>query len=180
MIFSPLPNTPIITQGFGQNPDVYAQFGLSGHNGIDFGVSIGTTVYAPHDGIVTIVDDGTSGYGLYIIITDATRLSLLAHLSSTLIVQGAKVYQGDPVALSGNSGMSTNPHLHWTYKLQTNGRTINTNNGYKGAIDVTEFTRLWLDQDLHYDAQYTDEARQYLAFDLPTNVYLKNPNRGIV
>ena len=63
MIFSPLPGTPLITQGFGQNPDVYSQFGYDGHNGIDFGVDEGTTIYAPHDGTASIHDDGSQGYG---------------------------------------------------------------------------------------------------------------------
>lgn len=179
MIFCPLPGTPIITQGFAQNPTIYSSYGYAGHNGIDFGVPEGTTIYAPHDGLVTVQNDADTGYGLYVVITDSNRLSLLGHLQSTHLTSGQKVYQGDPIGLSGNSGTSTNPHLHWTYKLMSNGRALNQNNGFDGAIDVTEFTRLWLDQDLHYDAVYTDFAREYLVLDLPSNVYLKNPNRGV-
>ncbi len=61
MIFCPLPGTPLITQGFGQNPDRYAPFGLKGHDGIDFETTDGTPVYAPHDGIATVKDDGANG-----------------------------------------------------------------------------------------------------------------------
>lgn len=177
MIFSPLPGAPLITQGFGQNPDIYSAWGFDGHNGIDFGVSVGTTIYAPHDGIASITDDGTNGYGLYLVIEDVNRRSILAHLSEVIVTEGQRIYQGDPVAKSGNSGQSTGPHLHWTYKILQNGSVQNRNNGYEGAVDVTEYTRLWQDQDLHHDAQYTDFAAEYLAMDLPSNVYLKNANR---
>lgn len=177
MIFSPLPGTPLITQGFGQNPDIYSAWGFAGHNGIDFGVNEGTVIYAPHDGTAQITDDGTAGYGLHLVITDAKRKSILAHLSEVSVSNGQAIYQGDPVAKSGNSGRSTGPHLHWTYKILKNGTVQNGNNGYDGAVDVSEFTRLWLDQDLHFDAQYTDFATEYLAMDFEPNVYLKNSSR---
>lgn len=180
MIFSPLPGTPVITQGFGQNPDIYSQFGYAGHNGIDFGLDIGTTIYAPHDGVAKITDDGTKNYGLYLVIDEPKRRSILAHLSEVLVTDGQTVYQGDPIAKSGNSGFCTAPHLHWTYKVMKDGKVQNKDNGYDGAIDVTEFTRLWLDQDLHYNATYTDFAKEYLAMTFPANAYLKNPARGNV
>ena len=178
MIFSPLPGTPLITQGFGQNPDTYGAWELAGHNGTDFGVSEGTEVYAPHDGTASVVDDGNSGYGLHLIITDAKRRSVLAHLSEVSVSNGQTIYQGDPVAKSGNSGQSSGPHLHWTYKIMKNGQVQNHGNGYDGAVDVTEFTRLWLDQDMHHNCTYTDFASEYLAMNFSNDAYLENPNRN--
>jgi murein DD-endopeptidase MepM/ murein hydrolase activator NlpD len=177
MIFSPLPGTPLITQGFGQRPEIYAQFGYQGHNGIDFGVDTGTLVYAPHDGVAKVKDDRTSGYGLYLTIDDPKRRSILGHLSECLVQDGQTVYQGDPVAKSGSSGMSSAPHVHWTFKVMLAGVVQHKDNGYDGAIDVTEFTRLWLDQDMHFDAQYTDFAREYLALSFDASQYLNNPSR---
>lgn len=179
MIFSPLPGSPLITQGFGQRPEVYSQFGLQGHNGIDFGVDIGTVVYAAHDGVAKVKDDGASGYGLHLVIDDPKRRSILAHLSQCLVKDGQVIYQGDPVAKSGNSGMSSAPHLHWTYKILANGVVKNKENGYDGAIDVTEFTRLWLDQDLHFNGEYTDFAQEYLALSFDASQYLRNPSRHV-
>lgn len=173
MIFSPLPGTPLITQGFGQNPADYAPFGLAGHDGIDFGVPIGTTVYAPHDGIVTVKDEGSNSYGLSVTIDDGKRRSLLAHLSAAKVVSGQNISQGDPVALSGKSGNASGPHLHWTFKFVKNGVVQNKTNGFGGAMDVTELTRLWLDQSLHKDAQYADTAKDYLTMTFPDNQYLK-------
>lgn len=178
MIFSPLPGTPVITQGFGQNPDVYAQFGFSGHNGIDFGVEVGTAVYAPNDGVAMVKDDGEKGYGLHVVIKSDTRYSLLAHLSEVSVVDGQNVSQGDPIGKSGESGFCMGPHLHWTFKLLAKGKVQNADNGFDGAIDVTEYTRLWLDQDMHNDSTYTDFAKEYLAMEFTEKQYLKNQNRA--
>lgn len=177
MIFCPLPGSPLITQGFGQNPETYAPFGFSGHEGIDFGCAEGTVIYAPHDGVVTVKDEGNQNYGLSLTIDDGKRRSLLAHLSQVFVSNGQSIAQGDPIAKSGKSGMASGPHLHWTFKLLKNGVVQNKDNGYGGAIDVTEFTRLWLDQDLHHNAQYTDEAKQYLAMSFAPNQYMKNTSR---
>ena len=173
MIFCPLPGTPLVTQGYGQNPADYAPFGFAGHNGIDFGCAEGTQIYAPHDGVATVKDEGTQGYGLSVTIDDGKRRSLLAHLSQATVTTGQTLYQGDPVAKSGKSGNATGPHLHWTFKILKNGVVQNKDNGYDGAVDVTELTRLWLDQSLHNDAQYTVEAQPYLAMSFAANQYLK-------
>src|SRR3989344_4737981 len=163
MIFCPLPGKPLITQGFGQNPDVYAAFNMAGHDGIDFETVDGTIVYAPHDGVATVKDDEANGYGLHLIIDDGKRRSVLAHLSEVSVTNGQSVYQGDPVCKSGHSGNSHGSHLHWTFKIIQNGQVQNKDNGYQGAVDVSEFTRLWLDQDLHFNAEYTDNAKPYLT-----------------
>jgi murein DD-endopeptidase MepM/ murein hydrolase activator NlpD len=173
MIFSPLPGTPLITQGFGQNPAMYAPFGFLGHEGIDFGIPEGTVVYAPHDGVATIKDEGSQNYGLSLTIDDGKRRSLLAHLSQVLVTNGQAIYQGDPIAKSGKSGMSSGPHLHWSFKIIKNGIVQNKDNGYGGAMDVSEVTRLWLPQTLHADATYTDEAKAYLAMTFGSNQYIK-------
>lgn len=173
MIFSPLPGRPLITQAFGQNPDMYAAFGLAGHNGIDFGIAEGTVIYAPHDGIITVKDEGTQGYGLSVTIDDGKRRSLLAHLSQAKVTNGQNIAQGDPVALSGKSGNTTGPHLHWTFRLLKNGQVQNKDNGFDGAMDVSECTRLWQEQSLHSDAEYADTAQEYLAMTFPGNQYIK-------
>jgi murein DD-endopeptidase MepM/ murein hydrolase activator NlpD len=173
MIFSPLPDTPLITQGFGQNPELYSQWGFKGHNGLDFGVPVGTTIYSPHDGIAEVIDDGDRGYGLYIVVKADNRKSILAHLSVAQVEPGQFVYQGDPVGLSGNTGASTGPHLHWTFKILKNGVVQLVNNGYKGAVDVSEYTRMWQDTDLHSSAEYTDFAKEYLAETFSSTEYLK-------
>lgn len=169
MILCPLPGTPLVTQGFGQHPENYQQYGYLGHNGFDFGCAVGTVVYAPHDGIATVKDDGTTGYGLYVVIDGPTRRSLLGHCSKLLVKNGQQVAQGDPVAWSGQSGNATGPHVHWTFKLLANGVVQNKTNGYDGAMDCSEVTRLWLPQDVHRNASYTDDAKHYLTLTFASN-----------
>ena len=177
MLFCPLPGTPTITQGFGQNPDTYKPLGDAGHNGIDFGVPVGTTAYAPHDGVASVKDDGTKDYGLHVTITAANRQSLLAHLSKASVTDGQQISQGDVIGLSGQSGMATGPHLHWTFKMMQSGKVLNQDNGYHGAVDVTELTRLWEDKDLHDDAVYADSAKDYLTMTFPANQFIKNTTK---
>ncbi len=144
MIFSPFPGRPQISQWYGEHPGYYKKYNMNGHNGIDFAVPVGTQVYAPHEGYVHIVDDGDVGYGKHIIITSepykqvgTRRQSTLAHLSLVQIPEGAFVSAGDPVARSGNTGDSTGPHTHWTYKLQDrNKNTLDHANGFLGATDL--------------------------------------------
>lgn len=99
------------------------------HNGIDIPVVEGTTVYATKDGIITNVQSGVHGYlansyGNYIDINhgDGT-MTRYAHLKyggiSGSVYYGAKVVQGQAIALSGNTGTSTGPHLH--YEVHVNG-----------------------------------------------------------
>jgi murein DD-endopeptidase MepM/ murein hydrolase activator NlpD len=108
-----------------------------------------------------------------VIIQSSNRQSTLAHLSQATVSNGQMIAQGDPIGKSGKSGDATGPHLHWTYKLMSNGTTLNKNNGYQGAMDVTEFTRLWNDNDLHRNAQYADTAQEYLAMTFTPDQYLK-------
>jgi murein DD-endopeptidase MepM/ murein hydrolase activator NlpD len=123
--------------------------------------------------VATVKDDGTKDYGLFVTISDGKRQSTLAHLSAASVQNGASISQGDPIGKSGQSGDATGPHLHWTFKALKNGVVQNKDNGYQGAMDVTELTRLWLDQTLHHDATYADTAKAYLAMTFTDAQYLK-------
>ncbi len=83
------------------------------HEGIDFGVSTGSTVVASSAGRVTSAG-WNGGYGYCIVIQhpDGTQ-TLYAHLSKVLVSYGEYVDQGEKIALSGNTGNSTGPHLHF-------------------------------------------------------------------
>lgn len=173
MIFCPLPGTPLVTQGFGQNADVYQKYGMAGHNGVDFGIDEGTAVYAPHDGTVTVKDNGTKDYGLHVVISDGRRHSVLAHLSATHLQSGQKISQGDEAGKSGKTGDATGPHLHWTFKLLKNGVAEFKDNGFQGAVDPSALTRLWQDENLLQHAHYTDDAKETLTIALEANQRLR-------
>ncbi len=90
---------------------------LHGLNGIDIGAPVGTSVYAAAAGTVIAVKSPggwNGGYGGYVVIKhDNGTQTLYAHLSKVLTSVGASVAKGDHIALSGNTGKSTGPHLHF-------------------------------------------------------------------
>jgi murein DD-endopeptidase MepM/ murein hydrolase activator NlpD len=96
------------------------------HTGIDIACPTGSEVFAVQDGTVTGASWGRS-YGTQIVIDQdaiegATRIpggwAIYAHLSKVLVKPGDKVKKGDKIGLSGNSGNSTGPHLHYEIRNQ--------------------------------------------------------------
>lgn len=86
------------------------------HKGIDLKVQIGDTIYAAFDGKVRIVrnEGRRKGYGLYVVIRHNNQLeTVYGHLSKFLVQPDDYVKAGDPIALGGNTGRSTGPHLHF-------------------------------------------------------------------
>jgi len=97
--------------------------GKHGYNGVDFGAPVGTKVYASLSGKVIIAkpDGYNGGYGHYIVIGhDNGTQTLYAHLSKLDVSVGDEVAKGDHIALSGNTGRSTGPHLHFEVRGGTN------------------------------------------------------------
>lgn len=116
-----------ITQFFGNTS--YAAGGAyngRGHSGVDFGTPMGTPIVAVMDGVVTASDDtGAHGatingvyrpcvsYGKWIVIDHENGLSTrVNHLSLIKVSDGERVRRGQIIGYSGNSGISTGPHLH--------------------------------------------------------------------
>ena len=93
------------------------------HKGIDLAVSVGTTVYAADGG--TVVEAQYSGsYGNVVMIDHQNgQETRYAHNSKLLVKKGDKVYQGQPIAKSGNTGRSTGPHVH--FEIRINGEPRN-------------------------------------------------------
>jgi murein DD-endopeptidase MepM/ murein hydrolase activator NlpD len=111
----------IITQPYGANPAYYRQFGLDGHEGIDYALSSGQVVFACADGIVKMVkpgmDSGWHNYGIHLRIAHADGYeTIYAHLQTVLVREGQSVLAGDKIARGDNTGNSTGNHLHLTLK----------------------------------------------------------------
>lgn len=98
----------------------YPYRNLFEHSGVDFGVKQGTPVKAAEAGYVAQVGLGTKWYGNYIMIIHNNNLSTLyAHLSSVNVKADQYVTQGQLIGLSGNTGFSSGPHLH--FEVRSNG-----------------------------------------------------------
>ena len=93
------------------------------HKGVDFAVPIGTAVMASCGGTVTRAGWGSGyGYCVYIQHPDG-RSTRYGHLSKVLVKAGQTVSQGQKIALSGNTGVSTGPHLH--FEILVGGSQVN-------------------------------------------------------
>jgi len=107
-----------ITQLYGENPQDYPT--TNGHMGIDWGCPVGTPVLAAADGVVSRHGWDNTGYGIHVRIKhDGGAMTIYGHLSSVnsvSICDGAPVRAGDAIGLSGNTGNSTGPHLHFEYR----------------------------------------------------------------
>ncbi len=138
-----------LTQAFGVNAQAYAQFGLNGHEGLDF-IPQGADkkVYAVESGIVVQdVDDPVQGkaYGnnVTIYVPVNRRLWTYAHLAENYVKQGEKVLRGQLLGLMGDTGNTHGAHLHLGLRLtDANGNPINLSNGYKGFVDPTATVKL--------------------------------------
>jgi len=90
------------------------------HNGVDIACSKGSVVVAAADGTVILSRNNSGNYGNVIAIQhDVNNLqSMYAHNSILFIKEGEKVKKGQIIALSGSTGHSTGPHLHFEVKYQ--------------------------------------------------------------
>jgi murein DD-endopeptidase MepM/ murein hydrolase activator NlpD len=106
-----------ITSGFGVRKDPFTEKHKF-HKGIDIACSIGTPVVASAEG--TVVFAGSKkGYGKTIIVEHRNGYrTLYGHLSAYSVKAGAKVKQGQKIALSGMTGRATGPHLHFEVRRQ--------------------------------------------------------------
>jgi murein DD-endopeptidase MepM/ murein hydrolase activator NlpD len=93
------------------------------HEGIDVSAPMGTPIEAPAAGVVRSAG-WEAGYGHTIEIDHGNGvMTRFAHASRLLVRQGQRVSRAEKIALVGNSGLATGPHLH--YEVHVNGRAVN-------------------------------------------------------
>lgn len=98
--------------------------GYVGHTGMDIATPIGTPIYAVKGGTVVAVGSKTGGLGKYIAIDHGNGVTTwYGHNSMLYVKVGQYVTKGEVIALSGNTGRSTGPHLHIAFMV--NGSYVN-------------------------------------------------------
>jgi hypothetical protein len=129
-----------INQNFMENKYFdYTQFGHPGHEGIDFPVLTGTPVMASADGVVLLTySPYDRAYGTHVWIRhdmpDGTVYrTLYAHLSQINVSNNQRVTAGTVVGLSGNTGNSTGPHLH--FSLKKDGASVAGETVYRVVVN---------------------------------------------
>ena len=136
----PFPTPYHVTQWWGSNPDFYKQFKydgvrLRGHNGIDFGIPVGVSLLAVSDGSVRRTGFDKGGFGHFVLLNHRWGESLFAHLSEIQVKRDQQVILGETIGLSGNTGASTGPHLHFGIRIHPYRRT----DGWGGFSDPKPF-----------------------------------------
>ena len=147
----------------------YSQFGLAGHDGIDFDLPEGEAVLAADDGeVVRATENGD--YGTTIVIQHSWGKSYYGHLSLITAQVGNKYLKGHPIGISGSTGLSSGPHLHFGIKPNKN----DFNNGYYGKINPAPYLGLESYQNGNDNIVFSSSQNQsYDVRVLTWNVTLK-------
>jgi murein DD-endopeptidase MepM/ murein hydrolase activator NlpD len=110
------------------------------HEGQDISCDPGTVVHATADGVVDFSGPAHDGLGIKVEINHGYGYkTIFGHLSKTLVKEGRHVSRGDVIALSGNTGLSTAPHLH--YEVRANGVPKDPRNFFLEGYSLKQFLR---------------------------------------
>lgn len=133
------------------------------HKGIDIKVNTGDTIYAAFDGRVRITNFERKGYGYYVVMRHTNDLeTVYGHLSKFLVEPGQNVRAGEPIALGGNTGHSTGPHLHFETRYM--GYAINPAAIFDFANQTTHTDTYTFDKNTFQQARnFSPEANAAYA-----------------
>ena len=158
-----MPHAGYVTSPYGYRKRFRRQ-----HKGIDLKVHIGDTIRAAFDGKVRLTKFERRGYGYYVILRHTNGLeTVYGHLSKFLVEPDQVVKAGDPIALGGNTGRSTGPHLHFETRFM--GYPINPAAIFDFANQTVHTDTYTFDKNTYQLARNYDPAanseyqKKYLA-----------------
>ena len=130
----------LITAGYGNILNPFYRT-LKSHQGVDYTIAEGSSVFATADGVVREISDKNSTLGKTIVIDHGNGYKTsYSHLLSTLVRRGQKVQRGDVIALTGNSGLSLAPHLH--YEVRYNDMRVDPIHYFFMELTPDEYQRI--------------------------------------
>ena len=133
-------NLTLLTAAYGRLMHPFYRT-LKNHQGVDYAIPEGTPVVATADGRVKEIKGKSSTSGTTIVIEhDNDYSTSYSHLQSVKVKQRQKVKQGDTIALSGNSGLSLAPHLH--YEVLHNGMRVDPIHYFFMELTPEEYQRI--------------------------------------
>lgn len=113
---------------------------LESHQGVDYAIPEGSRVFATADGKVKEVRRSSTSGQTVIIDHENGYETSYSHLSRISVVRGQRVHRGDIIALSGDTGLSLAPHLH--YEVRLNGMRVDPIHYFFMELTPTEYERL--------------------------------------
>jgi murein DD-endopeptidase MepM/ murein hydrolase activator NlpD len=147
---------------------ITSNFGPRGrrmHYGTDLKVQVGDTIYAAFSGKIRMCNYERKGYGYYVVMRHHNGFeTVYGHLSDFLVTEGQNVKVGQPIALGGNTGRSTGPHLH--FEVRVKGQPINPTEIFDFKNEVTHmdtyvFKGRKIEQDRAKAEKYTKGKVKY-------------------
>lgn len=137
---NPDPKKYRFTSSFGYRRDPFSGRSKR-HTGVDFAMKPGNPIYSTGDGVVESVKFELFGYGNQVVIDHGFGYKTrYAHLKSVGVAEGMKVKRGECIGLSGNSGRSSGPHLH--YEVLYKGAHVNPVNYFDLSITPEEYATM--------------------------------------
>lgn len=134
------PELTLLTASFGLRIHPFYKT-LTPHQGVDYTVPEGSRVFATADGVVHDVTRNNSASGLSITIAHGKNYhTVYSHLSRANVRRGDRVRRGDIIALSGNTGLSLAPHLH--YEVHHNGQRVNPIHYFFMELSPSDYRRI--------------------------------------
>ena len=130
----------LLTAGYGTILNPFYRT-LKSHQGVDYTVGEGSSIFATADGVVKEISDKNSTLGKTDIIDHGNGYQTsYSHLLSVGVRRGQKVQRGDIIALSGNSGLALAPHLH--YEVRYNDIRIDPIHYFFMELTPNEYQRI--------------------------------------
>ena len=152
------------------------------HKGVDLKINMGDTIRAAFDGRVRLTNYERAGYGYYVVVRHTNDLeTVYGHLSGFIVEEGQYVKAGDPIALGGNTGRSTGPHLHFETRYM--GYAINPCAIFDFANQTTHTDTYTFDKNTYQNARNyspaanSEYAKQYLK-DNPVKPYVRSSSNS--
>ena len=114
---------------------------LQSHQGVDYTIPEGSRVFATADGVVRDAAQRNSTQGQTVVIDHGNGYETsYSHLSKINVRKGQRVSRGEIIALSGDTGLSLAPHLH--YEVIYNGQPVDPVNYFFMELSPAEYHRL--------------------------------------
>ena len=130
----------LLTAGYGMLMHPFYRT-LQSHQGVDYTIPEGESIFATADGVVKDVLGKTSTSGITIVIDHENGYTTsYSHLQKAKVKRRQKVRRGDIIALSGNSGLSLSPHLH--YEVRYEGMRVDPTHYFFMELTPEEYEKI--------------------------------------
>ena len=137
---NPDPEAFRVSSSFGYRKDPFTKRSQK-HNGVDFAMKSGTPLYVTGDGVVESVKYQLFGYGHHVVVNHGFGYKTkYAHMGTITVAEGMKLKRGECIGMSGNTGKSSGPHLH--YEVLYKGVHVNPANYYDLSVTQEEYASM--------------------------------------